>query len=227
MPLVIAHRGASKRFRENTIEAFEGARALGADWVELDARTAACGTLVVHHDEIVDGDHLISATDAKDLPEYVPTLEDALGACEGMGVNIELKNDPSEESFDPEHLMARPFVRLVRRTLPLSRILISSFDMPTLNAVRDLDPALPTAFLTSATTGPDVACGRAVAHGHGAVNPADALVTTAWTRVASENELALNVWTVDDPKRIKRLADLGIDGIITNVPDVAREALGA
>src|SRR4051812_33810066 len=86
---VIAHRGASKAERENTLGAFRRARAMGADAVELDVRRTVDGVLVVHHDPL-----------PAELTPHVPTLGDALDACTGMWVNVEIKNDPDEPDFD-------------------------------------------------------------------------------------------------------------------------------
>jgi len=63
--------------------------------------------------------------------------------------------------------------------------------------------------------------------GMAAVNPADALVDAAFVAAAHATGLAVNVWTVDDPGRMGQLVELGVDGIITNVPDVARQVVDA
>ena len=109
--------------------------------------------------------------------------------------------------------------------LTRERCLISSFDMGAVNAARDLDPRMPTALITNDDLGPEVAIGRASAHSHGAINPYDGLVTPRWIAEAAAAELSVNVWTVDDPERMVELAEMGVDGIITNVPDVAVAAL--
>ena len=82
MPRVFAHRGASQRAPENTVEAFRLAAELGADGVELDVRRSADGALVVHHDPHLPDGRLIAATAFADLPASVPTLAAALDACE-------------------------------------------------------------------------------------------------------------------------------------------------
>ena len=84
---------------------------------------------------------------------------------------------------------------------------------------------MPTALITMDPLGPEVSIGRVVAHSHGALNPWDMLVTPRWIEAAREAELSINVWTVDDPERMIELAKMGVAGIITNVPDVAVQAL--
>ena len=101
MTLVIAHRGASRAERENTGAAFRRAGEMGADGIELDVRRTADDRLVVHHDPVLADGRTIRSTAATELPGHVPTLDAAIGACEGMFVNIEIKNDPDEPDFDP------------------------------------------------------------------------------------------------------------------------------
>lgn len=224
MTLIIAHRGASKAYTENTLDAFRGAAEMGADWVELDVRRTACGSIVVHHDAALADGRLLRDLERGDLPEHVATLDEAIDACGEMGVNIEIKNDPADDDFDPEHLMVPEVVRSARR-LARNKVLISSFDMGAINAVHDIDPSMPTGFLTDDVVGPEVSIGRVTAHDHSAVNPGDDVVTQRWIDDAHDAELAVYVWTVDDPKRMKQLQKMGVDGIITNVPDVAVTAL--
>ena len=225
MTLVIAHRGASKAFTENTIEAFAAAADMGADWVELDVRHTACGNIVVHHDPVTADGKLIREQKLSGLPDHISTLEAVIDACGDMGINIEIKNDPSEDDYDPEHLMVPAIVKIARAKLSRDKTLITSFDMGAVNAVHDIDPNMPTGFLTMDDLGPEVSIGRASAHAHVAINPWDEIVTPRWISVAQEAELHVYVWTVDDPKRMKELAEMGVDGIITNVPDVAVKAL--
>lgn len=225
MTLVIAHRGASKAFKENTIEAFAAAAEMGADWVELDVRHTADGAIVVHHDPITPNGELIRSQQLSDMPDHISTLEDVIDACGDMGVNIEIKNDPTEDDYDPEHLMVPAIVKIARAKLSRDKVLVTSFDMGAINAVHDVDPNMPTGFLTDDDIGPDVSIGRASAHAHVAINPWDGIVTPRWIALAEEAELDVYVWTVDDPKRMKELAKMGVNGIITNVPDVAVKAL--
>ncbi|MCB0955889.1 MAG: glycerophosphodiester phosphodiesterase, partial [Ilumatobacter sp.] len=73
---------------ENTVAAFRRAGEMGADAVELDVRRTADGVLVVHHNPHLADGRLIATTANRDLPPTVPTLGEALDACEGMWVNV-------------------------------------------------------------------------------------------------------------------------------------------
>ena len=216
---VIAHRGASRLARENTIEAFERAVEVGADGVELDVRRTADGVLVVHHDARVSDGRVIVATAWQDLPWYVPTLGDALDACAGAWVNIEIKNDERDPDFDPQDRVAVEVLATLAERAP-ARWLISSFRRQTVDRCRLLDPAVPTAWLTL-ELGPDVVAGAA-AGGHTAVNPWEPAVTPEQVARCHEAGILVNAWTCNDPARFAALVEAGVDGIVTDVPDVMR-----
>ena len=102
---------------------------------------------------------------------------------------------------------------------------MTSFAWELVDRVRALAPELPTGLLAfDLASGPDPVA-AAVAGGHRAVNPWDPFVDEALVARAHAAGLEVNIWTVDDPERIAALAALGVDAVITNVPDVARAVL--
>ncbi len=222
MTLVIAHRGASAAAAENTLPAFSLARELGADWVELDARRSRDGVVVVSHDGRLPDGRMIVETDCADLPESMPSLAEALEECEPMGVNIEIKNLPDEPDYDSEHAVSEAVAGLVQAYLGIERSLVTSFNIDALDRLKAVDPSIPCGWLTFDLGDPVSAIGRAVAHGMAGINPYDATVDAALIRRAHDAGLEVNVWTVDDPDRMTELHAWGVDGIITNVPDVGR-----
>ena len=225
MTKVIAHRGASARFRENTLEAFRGAAELGADGVELDVRRTVDGSGVVHHDAVlVDGRAIVTMT-ADQVPVEVPTLAAALDACGHLDVNVEIKNGRGDVDFDDRRSLADWTVGEIASWGGGSRVVVSSFDLTTLDRVRTLEAHLLTAWLVVDRGDPLDLIARAVAGGHTGIHPIDRMVDGAFVASAHHAGLFVNVWTVDDPARMRQLADLGVDGIVTNVPDVARDAL--
>lgn len=226
-PLVLGHRGASAGAPENTVEAFALARRQGADGVELDVRRTRDGAMAVHHDARLPDGRLIVEVDHADLPDTVPTLEAALDACEGMVVNIEIKNVAVDPDFDPSCRLADQVVELLDARGRRDRVIVSCFGLATIDRVKELDDAVPTGFLTFLD--PDAVRGLELAsrHGHDALHPHVSAVDHDLVARAAELGLAVNVWTVDDPTRIRELAALGVDGIVTNVPDLARAALAS
>ena len=223
---VIAHRGASAAAPENTVEAFRLAARLGATFVELDARRTADGRLAVHHDAHLPDGRAVMDTAWDDLPGHVCSLDAALDACRGMGVNIEIKNWPADIDFDPTELVAAGVVALVRERGQQGDVLVSCFHEPTLARVRELDPSIATAWLYVADdrSPEDVAAALSEA-GHAALHPWDGSATLSLVEAAHEVGLAVNVWTVDDPERMEALVAMGVDGLCTNVPDVARQVV--
>lgn len=223
MVKVIAHRGASAVVRENTLEAFRRAAELGADWVELDARRTADGHVVVHHDaELADGRVICRLTRAE-LPDHVCELHEALDACAGLSVNIEVKNHPDDADFDESYTVAHQVVELVAARGQRADVLVSCFHQPTIDVVHRLDTAIATALLgfhppeTWSTW-----AGATAAAGHRAMHPWYPLVDGDVVQAVHAAGLEVNVWTVNDPEHMAALVEAGVDGLCTDVPDVAR-----
>lgn len=214
--------------RENTIDAFAEARRQGAAGVELDVRRSADRALVVHHDAALPDGRVLVELSAADLPPEIPLLRTALDACAGMLVNIEIKNVEADVDFDPDQFLAAAVVDLLheRGTEPAD-VLVSGFGLAAIDRVRALDPAIPTGYLASARWDQPKALQRAIDGGHAAFHPYHLVVSPELVAQAHAAGLAVNTWTVDDPDRIRWLAEVcGVDAVITNVPDVALAALG-
>ena len=220
MTVVIAHRGASRQAPENTVAAFQRAVELGADGIELDVRRTLDGLPVIHHDAHLADGRLIAATRREDLPSSVPDLAAALDVCAGAFVNIEIKNHRSEPDHDPGlNAVALVVAEMERRPDPLSRWLISSFDLATIDEMRRVLPASRTAYLTAGDA--EAALATTSRHGHHIWHPNYRDVDADLIRRAHTIGIAVNVWTCDDPGTQRHLMADGIDGICTNVPDVA------
>ncbi len=219
--LVFAHRGASHAEPENTIAAFERAVAMGSDGVELDVRRTLDDRLVVHHDPVLPDGRVVRATRAAELPAHVPTLDDALDACGDLIVNIEIKNSAREPDHDPTDWVAFSVAALLAKRPNPARWLISSFRYETVERFASLAPRSRTAWLTIACTASEVE--RTAVGGHAAIHPAVGQLDRDALRAAHGAGLAVNVWTCDDPDRIAELIGWGVDGICTNVPDLALE----
>jgi len=222
---VLAHRGASRAAPENTLEAFRLARALGSDAVELDVRRTSDGVLVVHHDPHLADGRAIVAVSASELPAHVPDLRAALDACTGMWVNLEIKNDANEPDFDPTDSIADQTLATLAERHDDDRWLISSFRLETIDRCKALHHRLRTAWLVVDV--PDDVISTMVAHGHEALHPWFATLRQSHIDVCHGAGIAVNTWTCDDPRRMAELVDWGIDGICTNLPDVAIAVIAA
>jgi len=215
---VFAHRGAHLNERENTLGAFRQAVILGVDGVELDVRQTLDGVLVVHHDPAIDS-LALAHTRAKDLPDYVPTLEEAMDALTGVTVNVEIKNskDPREPVYDETGAFVRQVVDFLQGAEVASSVIISCFDLRTCAQVRDYDATMRVGWLIW-----DVEVESALIEAHvlglNALNPHFTLVTPATQHRASELGLELNVWTVNADEDITTMAAMGVASIITDQP---------
>lgn len=231
-PLVYAHRGASAEAPENTTLAFEAARRQGADAVECDVMACATGELVVCHDERLERLAGIPAA-VRDLPlgalreatvlagrfpgtrAGIPTLAEAVEAGgPGLLWNVELKVDRTRDAAPLARLAATELARLGLA----GRVLVSSFHPLALLAFRTAAPHLPTAFLWEAPRhrAREELFGLALATL--AVHPEACLVDGGTVARWHRRGRLVDVWTVDEPAELRRLAALGVDGIITNRP---------
>lgn len=235
MTLVIAHRGASAYAPENTLCAFELAARQGADMCELDVQRTADGALVVFHDDTTErwevrGRPVTRCTlaDLRQLDiggERVATLAEvcAFARERGMQLNIELK----------ARGIGADVVRLIRSERVADQTLISSFWDEALAEVATVAPDLPRALLMGIPTfRPDVRLRESWPFldlkrvGAVAWHP-------AWQIPLLDHVLPIvrragyrvHVWTVNDPDEMRRFLRLGVDGIITDTPDVLRRMM--
>jgi glycerophosphoryl diester phosphodiesterase len=242
-PLILGHRGASRDAPENTHAAFRLALEQGADGVELDVWRCASGEVVVIHD--VDTARTAPGGPARDVRrstwrelrtadvgawagarwtgERIPLLAEVLEALPSALVNVELK---SARAPDPR--LALAVARVIAAARAAERCLVSSFDPLLLAAFRASAPGVRTGALFAAdqawrareAIGTRLVCAAAV-------HPHRTLVDDVRLRGWRARRLAVNVWTVDAPAELSRLAALGVDGLITNRPAVARATLDA
>ncbi len=217
---VIGHRGASGALPENTPEAFALADRMGADGVELDVRLATDGhggtRLVVFHDPL-------PATQIE--LDALPSFEDVLDACgERMLINVEIKNSVGDGGHDPTMAVVAPTVAAMRRRGDswTGRWLFSSFDLDTMNHCRLVAPELPTALLVGECT--EEAIAAAVASGHVAVHPWVGSLTSECVDACHAAGLLVNTYTCNDPVRLRELVAMGVDGVCSDVPDIALDA---
>jgi glycerophosphoryl diester phosphodiesterase len=217
MTWVIAHRGASWDERENTLPAFQRAIECGADYVELDVQASADGALAVFHDTDLDRltplrGPLRRRTQSELREVGIPSLEEVLELCRGrVGVMAELKSP---------HLYRRH--DLVRRTVDLlgPGDVVLSFQRWAVQEARRRRPGLKA--LQHVGYGVSIRAAARYAWGVGFHDPR---ATRRGVSKAAALGLATAVYTVNDPARMQELAALGVDGIVTDRPDLARATL--
>lgn len=221
---VVAHRGNRTAERENTVAAFESAAAVGAAGVELDVRRTADDELVVHHNAIVDGVGAIvdmTAAELRQVAPWIPSLDEGLAACDGMWVNVEVKNSEDDPDWDEERNVAASLADRIDAT----GIIISSFDWESVEIARAA--GWPTGFLVRSA--PHQAIERAVSGGHQAINPHVRLLEGGNASEVADAAAAAGIWvmawTINDPAEAGRLATAGVTAIITDDPAAMSAAL--
>lgn len=226
MPLVVAHRGASAAHPPgNTLAAFAASRPSGADGVELDTHLTADGVAVVHHDPVFADGRAIGALRVSELPSEVPSLVEAIDACDELHVNVEIKPD-GPDALRPR--LISTVVSLLGTFGDVERFLVTSFSDEIVDEVRGLDATIPTGQLTMAdlrAPSSTELLAEVARRGHRSVNPWHTMIDDEAVARAHDLGLHVNVWTVDAVDRMRALSLMGVDAIITNVPDVCREVV--
>jgi glycerophosphoryl diester phosphodiesterase len=242
--LVFAHRGASGLAPENTLMAFDAGLAHGADGLELDVRLSRDHVAVVHHDATLDRTTnlrgRLAALTAAELAEAdaaarfdpsngfpfrgkgigVPTLREVLARYANARIIIELKDNSSD--------LASAVVAAIRETGAWDRVCVGSFGRRAVKAVRKLEPAVAT---SAAREEVRWALYRSWCHwpldrprygGYQVPEQAGRtrVVSRRFVVWAHRAGLAVQVWTVDTLEDAKRLLEWGVDGLISNRPDV-------
>ena len=251
-PLVIAHQGGDGLWPGNTMFAFEQAAKLGVDVLEMDLHITKDGVLVLMHDETVDrttdGTGLVEemglaelkgldagydwSPDDGDTYPYrgqgitVPTLEEVFRAFPEYRMTIEIKKT--------EGSMAAPFCDLIRAYGMQDQVLVASFHDERMEEFRQVCPEVATSSARQETTVfvlmSKAFLGRLYSPAFYALQVPEessniTVMTAQFVRAAHERNLEVEPWTIDDPEQMQRYIDWGVDGIITDRPDLMLEIL--
>lgn len=237
--LRIGHRGSSAECPENTIASFRRALEQGAQMIECDLQLTADGHVVVIHDWTVerttDGTGTVremglaelqaldagSWKDPRYAGEVIPTLEETLDAVLPSGrLNLELKCRGSDEDA---RRLALSAVAAVAQRDAFDRVIFSSFDRASLEALRDVstDARIGVLWVFAPF---DAAFALAEEIGAGALHPRAEAVDVTVVEAARERGLAVNTWTVNEPPAILDMIRAGVDGIISDFPGRLLEA---
>ena len=238
-PLVWAHRGASGYAPENTLAAFQKAVDLDADGVELDIQLTKDDQIVVIHDETIDRtsdgkgwvkDYTLEELRAfnynRTKPEYkhadIPTMREVFELLKPTGffINIEIKTGVVFYEKIEEKILA-----LTKEMGMEDRVCYSSFNHYTVTRIHELKPDAEVGFLYA--DGPIDMPSYGVKHGVNALHPAlYNLQYDGFVKECKEKGLKLNVWTVNERPYMEMCCQYGVDAIITNYPDIAKEVVG-
>lgn len=222
---IVAHRGASLVAPENSLLAFRWAARQGVWWIEFDVTLLGDGTPVIHHDATLDRctnrKGPLSALTAADLDgidcgrgEPLPTLEQALDQIEELGIWANLEMKPHME---PAGRMAGIVAEaLERRQWTRERVIVSSFSMGELDALRARMPAAPIAalFAQPPDNWPEIADRLGAAALHIGFDRLCSSVIAA----ARRRGIDVRTYTINDPVAAAPFRDAGLTGVITDHP---------
>lgn len=234
-PIAFAHRGGAADGVENTVAQFRRAVALGYRYIETDVHATADGRLVAFHDttldRVTDGSGRIADLPWEDVRqarvggrEPVPLFEELLETFPEVRWNIDVKAEPA----------LLPLLDLIERTGAWGRVCVGSFsEARVVRAQRLAGPRLATSYGTRGVLGlrlrswgvPAALRRSAVAAQVPVSQSGVPVVDPLFLRAAHARGLQVHVWTVNEPERMHRLLDLGVDGIMTDHIDTLREVM--
>ena len=221
---------------ESTRASIRAALRCRVDMIELDVQVTRDRRLVIFHDHTLDrttdGRGLLARRRYAELARldagawFAPRFagERILLASQVLRaipapcrINLELKR-----TMQPAVLIRR-LVRCVRWTGTVRRVLVSSFDAGLLARLKQADPRIPRALLCARR--PQPALRKAVRLGCTAFHPHYSLITPSLVEAAHAAGLRVHTWTVNRVRDARRLLDMGVDGMVSNVPDRITAAL--
>lgn len=252
-PLVIAHQGGDGIWPGESMLAFQNAVDLGVDVLEMDLHITSDGALVLMHDETVDrttdGTGEIESMTLAEIKQLdaaydwspddgatfpyrgqgiqVATLEEVFTAFPAMHMTIEIKKTNNS--------MAKPFCDLIREYDMQEKVLVASFHDERLKEFRAECPEVATSSAKDETT-IFVLMTKALLGGfyspafYSLQVPEESggitVMTPAFVKAAHARNLAVEPWTINDAETMRKFIEWGVDGIITDRPDIMMEVLG-
>ena len=212
MVQVCAHRGVSSDHRENTLGAFHAAVHQGADSIELDVWLTKDNHLAIHHDKTSEGIDIEESTFGS-LPKFIPTLNDVLNDFGMIPLNIELKISPVT---DLERLAER-VISEVNGNITCTPPMISSFNLEILQNLRESSESIKLGYLFAQEDWERSMLFETITENNfQAVHPHHSLVSEEFMNASKEDNIEVNVWTVNEQRLVARLIDLGVNSIITD-----------
>ncbi|MHA2140735.1 MAG: glycerophosphodiester phosphodiesterase [Candidatus Thorarchaeota archaeon] len=218
--LVIGHRGAPRNAPENTLRSFEVAIDMGADMIELDVMKTSDDYLVCMHDldvsRTTNGEGMVEELTLQQIKELdaglgqkVPLLSEVFDlAGRRIGINVEIKVPDIEEQV----------VNLILERNMIDSVLVSSFDHSTLEVVKELNSSVFTGVLSNYEIEEFPSYAQQI--GADAIHPFFEILTYEMVNSAHAAGLKVYPWTVNDESDMISYLNWGVDGIITDSPDV-------
>lgn len=235
----IAHRGFSGKYPENTMLAFKKAYEVGCDGIEMDVHLTKDNVMVIIHDEDIarttDGQGFVRDFTYEELRKFdasagfrgqyghnpIPTFEEYVAWAKDLPIftNVEIKN--SVYYYDG---LEEALIQMIRDNHMEDKIIFSSFNNASIMKCKALAPEIQCGFLMDGCIGNAGAYVKKM--GVECAHPDWHKLTDEEIAGCKAHGIKINTWTVNEEKEMIRLRDLGIDGIISNYPDVCGRVVG-
>jgi len=212
--LNIAHRGFTRKYPDNTLEAFEAAIGINVDAIECDVRETDDNHFVMFHDPQVSGQDIGSLSLAK-IREFklkdryqVPTLEETLRLCrDRMKLNIEIKEISSLTLF----------LEVLRADSNPDAVFLTSFNRDLITKMADLAPDIRRGIITALPAGDNIALARETKSDM--IIVMYPFVTADLVSRAHAADLPVLVWGFPDMEQVRNALRMDVDGLVTDFPD--------
>jgi glycerophosphoryl diester phosphodiesterase len=238
--VVIAHRGASYDYPENTMLAFQKAYEMRADMIELDVQLSSDGVPVVFHDSMLDDKtnghgqvnrHTFTELQNLDAGSWfkrtykgvgIPGLSEVLQwAKNKIALNIEIKKETAESALRGN--VEKKVIQLLREHDMKSHTLISSFSYESVQTVKRLDPGIATGLLYDKKMSKQSPLSLLDSYQADTFNCKWRELKRSWRAELYQKNVPVLVYTVNHPFWMRRLIRAGINGIFTDRPDLLNQ----
>ena len=238
---VLGHRGASAYAPENTAPAFKLAIELKADGVENDIRMTKDGVYVVSHNstiqEMSDGEGQVELMTYDELLQFdfgfkagekfkgtkILTIDEFLDIVKDMNViNIEMK--PLEPCVNRQHAYKCIYESIIAHGC-MERVIVSSFDHVALLELKEAYPMIKTGLLYARSITLQETLDMVETFKADAIHPHHTVLTPEIAAACREKGILMNPWTVDCEPDVLRCKEMGVTGVISNVPDIVLKIL--
>ncbi|MGF1723515.1 glycerophosphodiester phosphodiesterase family protein [Photobacterium nomapromontoriensis] len=231
--MVTGHRGAAALAPENTLAGIKQAAQSGATWIEIDTQLSADCIPVIIHDETVNrctnGKGKVANLTLAQLKSFdagswfntvfnaetIPTLEEALNACQvlGLKLNLELKIHHPHQ-IEP---LIHAVVDVIKQSqFPIEHLVLSSFEKEALTLCQDLLPNVRRGFICEVWN--DFSLESIQPLALYSVHIDHRILTAKIANAIKNAGMVLVIWTLNDPQKTAHFKQLGVDNIITNKP---------
>ncbi|OBT27786.1 glycerophosphoryl diester phosphodiesterase [Vibrio tasmaniensis] len=232
--MITGHRGAASLAPENTLVSIEQAAKAGATWIEIDTQLSADGIPMVFHDKTVNrctngtgniADLDLTALKTLDAGSWfgiefigtsIPTLSEALDKCLELDVTLNLEvKIYDDKAIQP--LVEKVAALVEQKQFPVEKLLISSFKKEALSLCQQMMPEVKRGFICEVWN--DFSLESVKSLDLYSIHIDHRILDEKTAKAIKDSGAVLKIWTLNDPQLAAKYFNLGVDNIITDVPN--------